>query len=70
MRPEESVAAVSVLGMVSALGAILLPWLHGQFMVGDARMWPVMLLGSVAVLVGLAMAVRRGIPSPSEADAY
>lgn len=69
LRPEESVAVVSVLGMVSALGAITLPWLHGQFMVGDARMWPVMLLGSIAVLVGLAFAVRRGIPSATGADA-
>ncbi len=66
LRPEESVAAVSVLGIVSAFGVIFLPWLHGQFMVGDARMWPVLLLGSVAALVGLALAVRRGIPSPTE----
>jgi fucose permease len=69
LRPEESVAVVSLLGMASATGSLTLPWLHGQFLSGGGEAWPLALLVNAMLVLGLAIAVTMVIVSKSRIPA-
>ena len=59
LRPGESVAVISLLGVSSALGSLTLPWLYGQFLSGGGQGWPVALMVNLFLVLGLALAWSR-----------
>lgn len=69
LRPDESVAVISLLGIASAVGSLTLPWLYGQFLSGGGEAWPLALLVNLVLVLGLAVAVTVIIVSKSQMPA-
>jgi fucose permease len=70
LRPSESVAVISLLGVASATGSLTLPWLYGQFLRGEGQGWPMALLVNLILVLGLALAVSIIIDSNFKPHVY
>lgn len=70
LRPDESVAVISLLGIASAVSSLTLPWFYGQFLSGGGEVWPLALLVNSILVLGLAVAVNVFIASNSKMPVF